>query len=107
MVNFMFKKTLVKDDYLFIEKDEADCVYYIDIGQVAMLHKQSYTFLTTLNVETTFGEIGVFRNDKRLLTARAMDFTNVYYIKKDHLFKIIKNFTKAFQWVHKIQKDLK
>lgn len=39
MVNFMFKKTLVKDDYLFIEKDEADCVYYIDVGQVAMLHK--------------------------------------------------------------------
>ena len=60
-----------------------------------------------MNNESTFGEIGVFRNDKRLLTARAMDFTIVYYIKKDHLFKIITNFTKAFQWVHKIQKDLK
>ena len=39
MVNFMYKKTLVRDDYIFIEKDEADCVYYIEIGQVAMLHK--------------------------------------------------------------------
>ena len=39
MVDSMHKKSLVKDDYLFIEKDEADCVYYIEVGSVAMLHK--------------------------------------------------------------------
>ena len=39
MVDSMRKKSMVKDDYLFIEKDEADCVYYIEVGQVAMLHK--------------------------------------------------------------------
>ena len=39
MINYMQKKILVKDDYLFIEKDEADCVYYIEVGSVAMLHK--------------------------------------------------------------------
>ena len=48
MVNFMFKKSLVRDDYLFIEKDEADCIYYIESGQVAMIHKQSYTFVQKL-----------------------------------------------------------
>ena len=35
MINYMQKKILVKDDYLFIEKDEADCVYSV-----------SYTHLT-------------------------------------------------------------
>ena len=39
MVDHMHKKSVVKDDYLFIEKDEADCVYYIENGQVAMVHK--------------------------------------------------------------------
>ena len=96
MVNYMLQKTMVKDDYLFIEKDEADCIYYIEVGKIAMIHKQSYSFVIELAVESTFGEIGVFRNDKRILTARAMDFTIVYFIKKDHFYKIVKNFTKAF-----------
>lgn len=86
MVNYMLRKTLVKDDYLFIEKDEADCIYYIDSGKIAMIHKQSYSFIIELKMESTFGEIGVFRNDKRLLTARAMDFAILYYIKKDQLY---------------------
>ena len=35
-----FKKTtFVSDDFLFMEKDKAECIYFIIQGKVAMIHK--------------------------------------------------------------------
>jgi len=45
-----------------------------------MLHKQSHTFLLDLKLGKVLGEIGVFKNELRSLTAKARDFTEVYCI---------------------------
>lgn len=29
----------ISDDFIFMEKDKAECMYYIISGQVAMIHK--------------------------------------------------------------------
>jgi hypothetical protein len=29
----------IQDDFIFMEKDKADCMYFIITGKVAMIHK--------------------------------------------------------------------
>ena len=62
-----------------------------------MLHKQSHTFLLDLKLGKVLGEIGVFKNELRSLTAKARDFTEVYCIKKSDLYELSENFTQALQ----------
>ena len=57
---FFHKVTFVADDFIFMEKDRAENIYYIIQGKVAMIHKQSHTFITDLGKDQYFGEIGVF-----------------------------------------------
>jgi hypothetical protein len=37
--NHFKKVTFVSDDFLFMEKDKAECIYFIIQGKVAMIHK--------------------------------------------------------------------
>jgi hyperpolarization activated cyclic nucleotide-gated potassium channel 2 len=76
-----FKKvTFVSDDFLFMEKDKAECIYFIIQGKVAMIHKQTHTFITDLHHEDYFGEVGFLKNEPRSLSAKSRDFTEVFTI---------------------------
>ena len=48
LTQFFRKMTYVADDFIFMEKDKAQSIFYIIQGKVAMIHKQSHTFITDL-----------------------------------------------------------
>ena len=76
------KMTYVTDDFIFMEKDKAQSIFYIIQGKVAMIHKQSHTFIEDLHKEQYFGELGFLQSGTRCLTAKARDFTEVFVIYK-------------------------
>lgn len=51
--------TYAQDEFLFIEKDKAQKIYFICRGKVAMLQKKTHTFVTELDKDSYFGELGV------------------------------------------------
>ena len=98
-----FKKvTFVSEDFLFMEKDKAECIYYIIQGKVAMIHKQTHTFITDVHHEEYFGELGVLKGEPRQLSAKCRDFTEVYVIYKDDFERITENYTEAITCVKAI-----
>jgi CRP-like cAMP-binding protein len=82
LTQYFKKVTYVADDFLFMEKDKAESIFYIVGGKVAMIHKQSHTFITSLNPESHVGELGFLMETPRTLSAKARDFTEVYLIQK-------------------------
>ena len=90
-----------------MEKDKAECIYYIIQGKVAMIHKQTHTFVTDLKKEQYFGELGMLQEEPRCLTAKARDFTEVYIIKKVDFEHISENYIQALQAINKIREGLK
>lgn len=49
----------VIDDYLFHERDRSNSLFFISEGKVSMMHKASYSFITSLKDDSFLGEIGV------------------------------------------------
>lgn len=80
LTQFFKKMTYITDDFLFIEKDKARSIFFIIQGKVAMIHKQSHTFVTDLLKEQYVGEIGFLQGGQRCLSAKARDFTEVFII---------------------------
>ena len=65
------RATYVVDDFLFIENDKAEYIYYIETGKIAILQKKSYTFITDLYPGSYFGEYGVIMKKSRCLSAKS------------------------------------
>ena len=100
------KVTYVSDDFIFMEKDKAECIYYIIQGKVAMIHKQSHTFIKDLKKEEYFGELGMLQECPRSLTAKARDFTEVFIIRKQDFESISENYIEALQAMRAIKYGL-
>lgn len=103
---FFHKVTFVADDFIFMEKDRAENIYYIIQGKVAMIHKQSHTFITDLGKDQYFGEIGVFSGQSRQLSAKSRDFTEAYRITKENLFGCCENYIEAITAIRNIKESL-
>ena len=71
-----------------MEKDKSESILYIQEGKVALIHKQSHTFIKDIGKDTHFGEIGVLKEEPRSLSAKARDFTEVFLLKKRDLYKV-------------------
>jgi hypothetical protein len=80
LAQYFKKMTYITGDYLFMEKDKARSIFYIIQGRVAMIHKQSHTFITDLLKEQYVGELGFLQGGQRCLSAKARDFTEVFII---------------------------
>ena len=84
--------TYVADDFIFMEKDKAECLYYIAQGKVAMIHKQTHTFIKDLVGREYFGELGILWDQPRCLSARSRDFTEVFILNKEDFLHISENY---------------
>ena len=100
------KVTYVADDFLFMEKDRAEYIYFIIQGKVAMIHKQTHTFITDLKKDKYFGELGFLTGEPRCLSAKSRDFTEVFMIKKDDFDSISENYIEAITAIRTIKESL-
>ena len=98
--------TYVADDFLFMEKDRAEYIYYITQGKVAMIHKQTHTFITDVKKDAYFGELGFLTSEPRCLSAKSRDFTEVFMIKKDDFDSISENYIEAITAIRTIKEAL-
>ena len=87
--------TYVVDDFIFMEKDRADALYYINRGKVAMIHKQSHTYIIDLTEREHFGELGMLAERPRSLSAKARDYTESIIIRKQIFYKVAENYIEA------------
>ena len=87
--------TYVVDDFIFMEKDRADALYYINRGRVAMIHKQSHTYISDLEDKDYFGELGMITERPRSLSVKARDYTESIIIRKKIFDKVIQNYIEA------------
>jgi len=87
--------TFVTDDFLFMEKDKSESLFYILQGKVAMIHKQSHTFITDLGKDKYIGDLGFLLGEPRCLSAKARDFTEVFVISKMDFDVVSENYVQA------------
>jgi hypothetical protein len=73
---------------------------------VAMIHKQTHTFVIDLHKDSYFGELGFFNGEPRTLSAKSRDFTEVYRINKDDFFEICENYIEAITAIRTIKEAL-
>mmetsp|Transcript_34499 Transcript_34499/g.52793 ORF Transcript_34499/g.52793 Transcript_34499/m.52793 type:complete len:211 (+) Transcript_34499:416-1048(+) len=104
--HYLGKASFVADDFIFMEGDTAESVYYIHIGKVAMIHKSSRTFVIDLNKEKYFGELGLLSGDPRTLSAKSRDFTEVFTLNKTNFELISENYIDAMRAIRKIKDGL-
>lgn len=107
LAQFFKTQTYVADDFIFVEKDKAESVFYIVSGKVAMVHKQTHTFLVDLQKENYFGEVGLLTGDPRSLSAKSRDFTEVFILKKRDFNLVSENYIDAIKILRKIKDDYK
>jgi signal-transduction protein with cAMP-binding, CBS, and nucleotidyltransferase domain len=84
LTTYITIQSYISDDFIFMENDKAESMFYILQGQVAMIHKQTSTFIVDLKMESYFGEYGLISGQTRSLSAKCRDFTEVYVISKRH-----------------------
>ena len=106
ITTFFRPQTYVVDDFLFMEQDRAECFYFIVEGKVAMIHKASHTFLKDLKKDNFMGEIGMFKSEPRTLSAKCRDFSQIYILNGQDLFKMADQYMKVFKAIKRIQDDL-
>ena len=68
------------DEYIFMEGDEGNMMYFISSGKVCVIHKASHTYLTDLFKYDYFGEIAFFSELKRSCSIMSLDYTDMTYI---------------------------
>ena len=65
-LTFIFKKrSFVLDEYVFNEGDDGRDLFFITSGKVAIIEKQTYSYILDLDKEQSFGEIGFFTDNQR------------------------------------------
>ena len=98
--------SFIQDDFIFMEKDKADCMYFIITGKVAMIHKQSSTFISDLGNGEYFGEYGLLKEENRCLSAKCRDFTEAYVITKKDFEDVSENCIEAIKSIRQIKDGL-
>jgi len=71
-----------------------------------LIHKSTHTLITDLRAKKFFGELGVIKNEPRLLTAKSCDFTEMIFIQKRDFLKISENYIQSIRALNNIVNDL-
>jgi CRP-like cAMP-binding protein len=58
-----------------MENDKSESLFFIHSGKIAMIHKQSHTFITDLDPNHSFGELGFLTGEPRTLSAKTRDYS--------------------------------
>jgi CRP-like cAMP-binding protein len=58
-------------------------MFYILSGSVAVLNRKDHSYITNLDKEDSFGEIGFFMNTKRTCSILSRDNTEVIILDRD------------------------
>lgn len=69
------KRSFHLEEYIFWENDEEHELFFITSGMVSLIHRASYSFITSLNKDQAFGEIGFFTDARRQLSCKSSDYT--------------------------------
>ena len=67
-----------------------------------MIQRSTHTFLKDLQVGDSFGEIGFFTDNPRLLSAKSRDYCEFYVIEKKDFLKIAEDYIHAIVRVLKL-----
>lgn len=89
----LIKRSYSVDEYVFNEGDKEKNIFFITNGKVALIHKQSYSYLVDLEKDQSFGEIGFFTDCGRQVTVKSRDFTDVLTINLFDFLNIANNYS--------------
>jgi CRP-like cAMP-binding protein len=78
---------LIGDD-LITENEIGSDIFFISKGKVALIHKDTKTFIKDLIADDHFGEIGFFSCIQRQASVRARDFTEVLTLNKQEFLQV-------------------
>jgi len=94
VINIMEEKMLSPEDTVFLEGSVDDLsLYYINSGKIQIFMMNSETKLKNLGVGDCFGEIGFFTGMERTASARAIDFSSLYYINRAKFLSLLDSFS--------------
>lgn len=92
-VTFLLKREVFSlDEHIFDEDDSGDALYYITRGEIILVHKKTFTFLTQLKAEEFIGEVEFFSCNPRAVTARANEFTETLTLCNSDFLDASQNF---------------
>lgn len=57
-----------------------------------MIHKKTHSYMIDLVKDDYFGEIGFFTDNRRIMSAKSRDFTEVYAIYKSDFLEIAEDY---------------
>ena len=78
------KTTYDKFDIIYKDNQIANAMYFIHKGYVKLYAENDYAF-AVFRQRTCFGEYEIMLNQRRNGTAKAMDYCQIYHIKKEKL----------------------
>ena len=98
--HFMAKASLIMrekiyspEDTIFLEYKYKDTnVYFIASGKVEIFHFFSSSYLKTLTKDESFGEVSFFTGKPHSISARSVDFSSIYYIKREEFILLLEEF---------------
>lgn len=98
------KRKCQKGEMIFSEGDTADCVYFIESGQVSVFIKKFGTQeeICVLGSGTYFGEMALFSKDKRNASVTAVTNTALLSLNKSVFLKLIKTDRTLANKIHSI-----
>lgn len=88
MVTKLEPQILVPNEIIFKVGDPADCLYFIQNGEVEIQTSQK-KYLATLKEGSFFGEMGLISNRRRVAFAVAKTYCNVYYLSKKSFEEVV------------------
>ena len=97
-LTFVIKKRIfMMDEHIFDEGDRGDSLYYIQKGNVVLVHKKTATFIKELGGDDFMGECAFFTGEPRKVSARSKNFTDVIVLMKADFILTTEEFPKDFQ----------
>lgn len=72
-----------KGDYVFKAGEKADSMYFIVHGEIWVLNREEDKILAKLGDGDFFGEVALYRNDRRNATILSKSFSDLYVLDRD------------------------
>ncbi|KAL4462187.1 hypothetical protein ABPG73_018932 [Tetrahymena malaccensis] len=101
---FIMKEILVNPNEVIIDEEESDdsSIYFIQSGIIEIYlqqiqKKNSINIINTLTSGQVFGEISFFSGLQRQASARSVNLSTLYKIKRDEFIEILKENTEDFE----------
>ena len=90
---------VAKGDYVFKAGDKADALYLIVQGEIWVLNKEEDKILAKLTDGNFFGEVALYRNDRRNATILAKSFCDLYILDKEIFDRILQHYPEIAQQI--------